>query len=531
MKNSASLLFAVQLAAAAFGGGAVAKPILVYNEDDTHFLRKVPREEYEKYLDSVCRGAVTHFFMCPNAMRSNIDTKSIEPIWTALDEPGKDVRWAEAAKWLHDNKIDPYAIWIARAREKGVSPWLSMRMNDIHGVDNPKYPSLCRLWQEHPEYKVTPNYKGKNWRDHAFDYTHEPVRARALGYIRELLERYDVDGLECDWLRFPWHFPVGKGRERAHILTEFMREARRIVDAASARRGRRILLGVRVASSVVGAISLGTDAVEWAKEGLVDWIVPCNFFTTVDFNLDYRDWEKRVHTVNPTVTIVPGLDSGVVKDRLAGRQGLTIAEYRGWCAAQAAQGAPGFYVFNPFHSPPTSEKWNAMLGGKFWPCGSASDGWELAYPVSFRDAVEKEEADIQTNLDVGDGRVVRFLAAPPPSKSSVNVLLAFSPAVLLPPDKMKKVLLEGLRLNGVRPLSLRAEPVSSWLTKKSATVSSWRVSFPTAAVKGGMNFLMIPRLGPDNIRFRACELVVKGVAAKSSRDELPIVDLTHDASR
>jgi len=138
MKNSASLLFAVQLAAAAFGGGAVAKPILVYNEDDTHFLRKVPREEYEKYLDSVCRGAVTHFFMCPNAMRSNIDTKSIEPIWTALDEPGKDVRWAEAAKWLHDNKIDPYAIWIARAREKGVSPWLSMRMNDIHGVDNPK---------------------------------------------------------------------------------------------------------------------------------------------------------------------------------------------------------------------------------------------------------------------------------------------------------------------------------------------------------------------------------------------------------
>ncbi len=510
--------------------GAAARPIFVFNEDDTHFLRKVPREEYVKYIDSLCRGTMTHFFMCPNAMRSNIDTKSIEPIWTALDEPGKDVRWAETAKWLHDNKIDPYAIWTARAREKGVSPWLSMRMNDIHGVDNPKYPSLCRLWQEHPEYKVTPNYKGKNWRDHAFDYTHEPVRARALGYIRELLERYDVDGLECDWLRFPWHFPVGKGRERAHILTEFMREARRIVDAASARRGRRILLGARVASSVEGALSLGTDAVEWAKDGLVDWIVPCNFFSTVDFNLDYRDWERRVHAVNPSVTIVPGLDSGVVKDRLAGRQDLTIAEYRGWCAAQAAQGAPGFYVFNPFHCPPTSEKWNAMLDGKLWPCGRASAGWALAYPVSSRDAAETEVADIQTNYDVGDGRVVHFIAAPPPPEGSADVLLAFSPAVLLPPEKTEKTL-QGLRLNGARPLSLRAEPALSWLTKRSATVSSWRVSFPTAAVNGGMNFLLIPRLGPDNIRFRACELVVKRAVAKSSSDELPIVDLTRDASR
>ena len=517
-----SACVSILAAAAAFGGGAAAKPILVYNEDDSHFLRKAPKEEFVTYFDSVCRGAVTHFFMCPNAMRSNIDTKSIEPIWTALEEPGVEPRWAVAAKWLHDNHIDPYAIWIACAREKGVSPWISMRMNDIHGVDNPKYPSLCRLWREHPEYKVTPNYQGKAWRDHAFDYSHEPVRARALGYIRELLDRYDVDGIECDWLRFPWHFPKGKEREKAPILTDLMREAKKIVDAASARRGHRILLGARVASSVEGACSLGTDAVVWAAKGYVDWIVPCNFFSSVDFNLDYSDWERGVHAVNPSVTIVPGLDSGVVKDRLGGRQTLTSAEYRGWCAAQAAQGAPGFYVFNPFHHPATSEVSNLLLAGRFWACGESgtsavsSNGQnsgceasaELAYPVSFRDCVEKELADIQTNLPVGDGREVHILTAPPPSKGTVEVLLAFSPAVLIPPAEAEEAL-AGLRLNDVAPLSVGTEPASSWLPPKSSTVSSWRAVFPISAVKGGMNVLRIPRLGSDKIIFRACELKVK----------------------
>jgi hypothetical protein len=512
MKNTATLLFVVQIAATALCGGTTAKPILVYNEDDSHFIRKVPKEEFVKYFDSVCRGAVTHFFMCPNAMRSNIDTKSIEPIWTALEEPGVEPQWALAAKWLHDNHIDPYAIWIARAREKGVSPWISMRMNDIHGVDNPKYPSLCRLWREHPEYKVTPNYQGKSWRDHAFDYSHEPVRARALGYIRELLDRYDVDGVECDWLRFPWHFPKGKEREKAPILTDFMREAKKIVDAASARRGRRILLGARVASSVDGALSLGTDAVAWAAKGCVDWIVPCNFFSSVDFNLDYSDWERRVHAVNPSVTIVPGLDSGVVKDRLGGRQTLTPAEYRGWCAAQAAQGAPGFYVFNPFHHLATSDVSNSLLDGGFWPCGGngtrAAGSPELAYPVSFRDCVEKGLADIQTNRPVGEGLEVHILTAPPPAKGSVEVLLAFSPAVLFPLAEAEKALV-GLRLNGVAPLSVGTEPAASWLTPKSATVSSWRAVFPVDAVKGGMNILRVPRLCSDKIIFRACELKVK----------------------
>ena len=163
--------------------------ILVFNEDDTHCLVRQPAEKFVEYFDSVCRGAVTHFFMCPNAMRSNIDSKAFEPIWRALEEKGVDPKWAGTAKWLNDNGIDPYAIWTKRAREKGVSPWITMRMNDIHGVDDPSWPSLCTMWREHPEYRCEPDYRGEDWYPYAFDYSHEAVRARALGYIRELLAR------------------------------------------------------------------------------------------------------------------------------------------------------------------------------------------------------------------------------------------------------------------------------------------------------------------------------------------------------
>lgn len=100
---------------------AAEKPILIFNEDDTHFLKKAPKEEFIRYFDSVCRGAVTHFFMCPNAMRSNVESKYLEPVWKALEEPGVKPGHAATAKWLHDNGIDPYAIWAERAREKGVS--------------------------------------------------------------------------------------------------------------------------------------------------------------------------------------------------------------------------------------------------------------------------------------------------------------------------------------------------------------------------------------------------------------------------
>lgn len=350
--------------------GAVASPILVFNEDDSHFFGRPPEKMTEagllEYLDEVIGpGAVTHFFMCPNAMRANFDSKAFEPIWKAMEEPGRKPGWGRKVKMLHDRGIDPYAVWVKGCRDRGVSPWISMRMNDVHNVHDSSFCSLSTFWLEHPEFRREPNATVKNggqWTSWALDYSHPEVRAYSLGFVKELLERYDVDGIECDWMRFPEHLPPGRARDCSPCLDEFMRDVRREANLAAKRRGHPILVGARVDSDPRAALARGTDAFQWAREGSVDWVVPCNFFATVDFELPYAEWRSRMDEISPQVRIVPGADSGLL---LPGkgwkRRLLTRDEYYGWADRLQKQGANGFYLFNLFQHSETGEVWRSIL--------------------------------------------------------------------------------------------------------------------------------------------------------------------------
>ena len=55
---------------------------------------------------------------------------------------------------------------------------------------------------------------------------HPEVREHHMEFVRELLERYDPDGLELDWMRFGYHFKPGHEAEGRAILTQFMRDVR-----------------------------------------------------------------------------------------------------------------------------------------------------------------------------------------------------------------------------------------------------------------------------------------------------------------
>ena len=349
-----------------------ARPILVFNEDDSHFFGRPADKMTEagllEYLDEVtASGAVTHFFMCPNAMRANFDSKAFEPIWTAMSEPGRKPGWGPRVKLLHDRGIDPYAVWAKGCRVRGVSPWLTMRMNDVHSVHDPSFCSHSTFWQTHPEFRRIPGATVKNggqWTDWALDYSHPEVRAYSLGFVRELLERYDVDGIECDWMRFPAHLPPGREAEFAGCLNAFMREVRRAADAAAQRLGHPVLVGVRVESDPQAALRRGTDVFAWAREGAVDWVVPCNFFTTVDFELPYADWRRRMDEASPKVRVIPGADSGVLvsaPERRWKRRLLTFEEYCGWADRMYSQGAEGVYLFNLFQHPATGTVWKTVL--------------------------------------------------------------------------------------------------------------------------------------------------------------------------
>jgi ABC-type dipeptide/oligopeptide/nickel transport system ATPase subunit len=489
-----------------------AKPVLIYNEDDSHFMKKAQPEAFVRYLDSVCRGAVTHFFMCPNAMRSNVESRHLEPLWKALAEPG-GIR-AVAAKWLHDNGIDPYAIWAKRARERGVSPWFTVRMNDIHFVSpsNFTYCGLSTLWKTRPDLRRDPNYRGHTWHWYAFDYAHREVREQHIGYIRELLSRYDVDGLELDWMRFPHHFAPGRERADAHFLTDVVRAAKRAADDAAKRLGHPVKIGCRVTTTYEGALELGTDPVAWAKEGLIDMLVACNFFATADFNLPYADWAARIHAVDPHVMVVPGTDSSVEKERLSvghSEKLLSVPEIAGWCDTVYSQGAPGFYVFNPFHHSVTGEVWNALLDGRFSP-EAVRTTLPRSYPVSHREYASPAVADIQLPVALSSGADIHIpVGTRVPEGWNVNLKMGFSGDV---PEGFAAM----VRLNGEQPICCLADaPTSPWLpaTTKVRYVLDFsfagravrpRPSEPFRAGTNHVTFAAVPNAG--KCRLLACEL-------------------------
>ena len=127
------------------------RDMLVINEDNSHFFGTRKPDDMtlaglHAFVDQYAESAVTHLFLCPNAMRASFRSRSRDAIWDPVDGKQPQGMWPQNAKRLYEAGLDPYEIWISRGREKGISPWLSMRMNDVHDVgtvDSFMHSSFC----------------------------------------------------------------------------------------------------------------------------------------------------------------------------------------------------------------------------------------------------------------------------------------------------------------------------------------------------------------------------------------------------
>ena len=313
------------------------------------------RAGLERYIDEIARGKVTHFLMNVNGQRANFPSKVLEPIWVSLDEPERNHEdWVRTLKRLADKGLDPYQVWIDRCRVKGVKPWVSIRMNDLHRTGDPKCPNISKLWRRHPELQLDVN---GGWDFSGFDYSQPLIRKRMLSFVKEVLARYDVDGLELDLIRFSRYLPRGRESELAPVFTDFIREISRAVKSSAAVRGHAIELSARVMAYPENSQERGLQIDVWAKEGLVDYVMPCNFYMNIRYDISADNWRKWI---GDRAVVVPGADSGVMeygKRRLA-----TYAEYRKWAEAMRRRGAKdGFYLYNLFGHPMDGESWNDIL--------------------------------------------------------------------------------------------------------------------------------------------------------------------------
>lgn len=265
-------------------------------------------------------------------------------VWASywdVPKPETDVvSWPRRYYELHKLGIDDaFALLVARSREKGISPWISLRMNDMHYHEDPN--RMNPLWNDNPQLWNHPKAGFHN----GFDFTQPQVRGHYMALIEEVLSRWDSDGVELDWMRFPHHFRNGELEAGRAALTAFMRDVRGKADAAAKRLGHPVGVAVRVPATAEFADGLGMDAVAWAREGLIDVLIPGSLWRPSFPDVPVEAWRGKV---GKECAIVPGTDLwiGGMRGGVVAASGM--APIRAFTASMLDRGADAIYLFNHF---------------------------------------------------------------------------------------------------------------------------------------------------------------------------------------
>lgn len=492
------LLLGVVAGAMAGGAPAGLRGALILNEDNSHFFGSRPaeamtRQGVEALIDGYAGSAVTHLFLNPNSMRTSYRSAVRDAIWEPVNGVVPTGLWPLNAQRLDAAGLDPYAIWIARSRHHGISPWISMRMNDVHAADDPESFLHSEFWRRHPELRRVPGGPAVPWVSQALNYAHPAVRAHQLDLVRELLERYDADGLELDWMRFGYHLTPGREREEREILSDVVREVRQLTETWAKRRGHPIRLGVRVPAHPDAAAGLGMDAIEWARRGWVDLIVPCPFWSTSDFDIPVELWRERLGDRAVDVVVAPGFEHNLRPSPQAKPVANDLATLRGFAASARQRGAETLYLFNWMDSqtrPVSAEDYAVLIKGGLGE--TVLTGAPRRHPLTYRDTVPAGFPNgVQLPVELKGTISVTLPATRHAGDTSASVIIGLAGRAGVEQTHVK------VRLNG-RELP-PGEPLAS-LTGLSAVTRALRFRCSPEAVLNGVNTVTLEQLRPEAVQ-------------------------------
>ena len=344
----------------------------IYNSDaDNLFIYQEPPMKPDDLfgsIDEVADAGVTTLFMSPNVgMVMNFPSRYARMLGAEDDEAlrqriakegrersGTLARAAVNLRALVDAGHDPLAIVLARARERRLETFISFRVNEVHGVNTPdKYPYqliISRFWREHPEWHIgqpgaplSPLHQQilgpgtspvvGTWLPGGLDFAVPEVRHRRLDQLRECCERYDIDGLDLDFQRFPVFFKYGQEQQHLATMTAWMGEVRAMTRQVASKRGRPLLLSARIMARPEQNLALGLDPVRWARDGLVDFVVVSHYLHN-DFSLPIKQYRPLLPERMPlyaSIEVEPKADN-----------------YRRLAAELYRAGVDGIMMFNFF---------------------------------------------------------------------------------------------------------------------------------------------------------------------------------------
>ena len=173
-------------------------------------------------------------------------------------------------------------------REQGIELFWGMRMNDTHDGTGQYYSDLSfrqnRFKNEHPECLLgLPDRYPRHGARTAVNYAMPLVRELAFGFVKEVLDSYDIDGVHLDFFRHPVFFPTPASGE--HATEEEIGLMTGLVKRISSEvRSHGKLLSVRVPDDVGYSRFLGLDVEDWLRTGLIDLLCTTGY-------VQLNDWE------------------------------------------------------------------------------------------------------------------------------------------------------------------------------------------------------------------------------------------------
>ena len=192
----------------------------------------------------------------------------------------------------------------------------------------------------------------------AVDYGKASVRTAFAAVAKEIAEGYDIDGLLIDYMTVPTIFRTVAWGEKAgtkewQALTDMMARIRASVNAAGAKRGRPILLAVRVPDSLPFCRNIGIDLQAWMDQKLVDFIVSGGPMELSPYSYMAEITKKSGIPFYPCFDesgIWVGNDSGYQNDDERPTLRRHAPEtFRARLQEAAVAGAAGVMYHNPYH--------------------------------------------------------------------------------------------------------------------------------------------------------------------------------------
>ena len=452
--------------------------------------------------------------------------KPISPLYTGAvtSEP-----LAGRLQDLAREGTDDLRLVIEASRKQGMEVFWSMRMNDIH--DNAKPESEIAQWKRDHRHllmgrpgdkeRFPPSDPRNIWT--FVDYAHPEVRDLMVETFREVLAGYDVDGVDLDFLRHPAFFPetrLFKPVTRPHLemMSEMVGRIRAEVLAASRRKGRPILMSVRVLPTLSQNLHFGFDVEQWARRDFLDLIVVGGGYDP--FTMPAKDMIDRGNRWGVPVYVC--LSSSGFEHALGGQRfystdadqwGRTLPDadeevaLKVWRAAAAnawLAGARGIMTFNLFPRHPESRA--TRMARRVWKEIGDPEGLALANKLYVVENVE----GLQQGFMMGSVPVGGRLPVQVAPGDSVQRLLPVADDLAGTGDRLHslefRLKLAGPRKRGTVTVRLNGERLR--LTRRQP---DWMIGpVPAQAMRQGNNLVKVELAdaAPSALTLAALELEV-----------------------